>query len=223
MALLLLCALPARAGVVIGGTRFVYRQEQHALNVPLRNASDSAWLVVTRVQSAARWPGARVTAAEAFVVVPPICVLAGGQENTLRLIRTASPLPTDRESLFTLSVATVPSGKVDGNRVQMGVRSALKLIYRPSGLAGEPQQAYRQLRWSAGRGLSVSNPTPYYVTLFNLSINGKTLDNPGVVAPFSTRSLSRELPGKVIQLRWQTLNDYGRVMPPITAHPLRVP
>lgn len=59
-----------------------------------------------------------------------------------------APLPADRESLFTLSIAAIPSGKPEANRVQMAFRSALKLLYRPEGLAGNPQQAYRHLIWS---------------------------------------------------------------------------
>lgn len=218
---LLLCALAAKAGVTIGGTRFIYQQGAHSLSVPLRNDSNTAWLVVTRVQSAARWPGARVVNVEPFVVTPPMVALSAGQEATLRLIRTQAPLPGDRETLFTLSVATIPSGKTGANHVQMGVRSALKLLYRPAGLPGNPQQAYQKLRWTiAASGVSVANPTPWYITLFNLQINGKPLDNPGVVAPFASRQLSLEA-GAITQIRWQTLNDYGRVMPPLTFRPGR--
>ena len=213
---LLLCALPAKAGVTIGGTRFIYSQGAHSLSVPLRNDSDIAWLVVTRVQPASRWPGAQVVNTEPFVVTPPMVALPAGQEATLRLIRAPSPLPEDHETLFTLSIATIPSGKTEGNRVQMGVRSALKLVYRPVGLKGDPQQAYQKLRWSATpSGVSVTNPTPWYITLFNLDINSRRLDNPGVVAPFATRRFTTAV-NAATQIRWQTLNDYGRVMPPLT-------
>ncbi len=66
----------------------------------------------------------------------------------MRVVYTGAPLPADRESLFTLSIAAIPSGKPEANRVQMAFRSALKLLYRPDGLAGNPQQAYRHLIWS---------------------------------------------------------------------------
>lgn len=213
---LVLCSQATLAGVTVGGTRFIYREGMHSLSIPLRNDSDIPWLVVTHVQSAARWQGAQVIDAMPFVVTPPMVELAAGQENTLRLIRMPGALPGDRETLFTLSVATIPSGKTGGNGVQMGVRSALKLIYRPEGLQGDPQQAYQKLRWSADRaGISVTNPTPWYITLFNLDINGKPLSNPGVVAPFATRQLTT-FSGSVARIRWQTLNDYGRVMPQLT-------
>ncbi len=85
----------------------------------------------------------------------------------MRVVYTGGPLPADRESLFTLSIAAIPSGKPEANRVQMAFRSALKLLYRPEGLAGNPQQAYRHLIWSlTPDGATVRNPTPYYVTLF---------------------------------------------------------
>lgn len=90
----------------------------------------------------------------------------------MRVVYTGAPLPADRESLFTLSIAAIPSGKPEANRVQMAFRSALKLLYRPDGLAGNPQQAYRHLIWSlTPDGATVRNPTPYYVTLFLLRAN----------------------------------------------------
>ncbi len=102
----------------------------------------------------------------------------------MRVVYTGGPLPADRESLFTLSIAAIPSGKPEANRVQMAFRSALKLLYRPEGLAGNPQQAYRHLIWSlTPDGATVRNPTPYYVTLFLLRANERAETTPGLWLP----------------------------------------
>jgi len=217
---LLMLSVTANAGVVIGGTRFIYPEGRQALDVPVRNDSPAPWLINTKILSAQRWQGAEVSAAvdAPFIATPPLFALSAGQENKVRLIRTAVPLPPDRESLFTLSVAAIPSGKAGPDSVQMAIRSALKLIYRPAGLKGDPQQAYGQLRWlRTTDGVAVDNPTPFYVTLFNVRVNGKPVDNAGVVAPFGTRALAWCKGTAACQLQWQTLNDYGRVMPPLNA------
>lgn len=105
------------------------------------------------------------------------------------------------------------SGKPEANRVQMAFRSALKLLYRPEGLAGNPQQAYRHLIWSlTPDGATVRNPTPYYVTLFLLRANERAQDNAGVVAPFATRQTDWCRHTVRCTVRWQSINDYGRVM-----------
>ncbi|EHC96399.1 Fimbrial chaperone [Salmonella enterica subsp. enterica serovar Rubislaw str. A4-653] len=161
-------------------------------------------------------------------------MLSARQENSMRVVYTGEPLPADRESLFTLSIAAIPSGKPEANRVQMAFRSALKLLYRPEGLAGNPQQAYRHLIWSlTPDGATVRNPTPYYVTLFLLRANERAQDNAGVVAPFATRqtdwcrahgSLHCALCRHTVRctVRWQSINDYGRVMPAQTVDLTRI-
>ncbi|KLF16063.1 pili assembly chaperone [Klebsiella aerogenes] len=207
------------AGVVIGGTRFIYHAERTALSVPLRNTSESDWLVDSHVLSGGRWPGADNLSPRKppFVVTPPLFLLRAGQENTLRVAWSGEALAQDRETLFTLSIAAIPSGKTGVNSVQMAFRSALKLIYRPVGLTGDPQQAYRQLAWSlTADGLAVRNAGPYYVTLFSTRVNGAPIDAAGVVAPFSTRRTSWCRQATRCVVRWQSLNDAGGVMPPVT-------
>lgn len=202
--------------MVIGGTRFIYHAAAAALSVPVSNRSDAPWLINTYILSGGRWPGAKSEGKGApFVVTPPLFMLSARQENTLRVVYTGEPLPADRESLFTLSIAAIPSGKPEANSVQMAFRSALKLIYRPEGLAGDPQQAYRQLVWTlTPDGVTVRNPTPYYVTLFLLRANARAEDNAGVVAPFATRQTHWCRQTVHCAVRWQSINDYGRVMPP---------
>ena len=215
----------SQAGVVIGGTRFIYRAGMATLSVPLRNTSDSDWLVDSHVLSGGRWPGADDLPAQKapFVVTPPLFLLRAGHENTLRIAWRGATLAQDRESLFTLSIATIPSGKPSANSVQMAFRSALKLLYRPAGLTGSSQQAYRQLVWKlTANGLTVRNPGPYYVTLFLTRANGQQVNAAGVVAPFSTRRTSWCRQAKTCVVRWQSINDAGGVMPPVTATvPLR--
>ena len=56
---------------------------------------------------------------------------------------------------------------------------------RPNNLAMQPEEALSQLRFErAGNHLKVSNASPYYITLVNLKLGGKTLDNL-MVAPKS--------------------------------------
>lgn len=205
--------------MVIGGTRFIYHAERTTLSVPLRNTSESDWLVDSHVLSGGRWPGADNLSPrkQPFVVTPPLFLLRAGQENTLRVAWSGEALAQDHETLFTLSIAAIPSGKTGVNSVQMAFRSALKLIYRPVGLTGDPQQAYRQLAWNlTADGLTVRNAGPYYVTLFSTRVNGAPIDDAGVVAPLSTRRTSwcRQVTRCVV--RWQSLNDAGGVMPPVT-------
>lgn len=217
--LLLIFSCVVQAGVVIGGTRFIFAENKKSLSVTVKNRSPETWLISSKISAGNSWPGNEnaISRDIPFAVTPPLFALHGERENSLRLVQTGDNLPNDRESLFTLSIAAIPSGKTQADSVQMAVRSSLKLFYRPSGLPGDPEQAYKALVWqqTAG-GLRVENKTPYYVTLFQLRVNGKTIDNPGVVAPFSTRQTDWCKGNARCPLFWQSINDYGRVMPVVT-------
>ena len=212
--------LPAQAGVVIGGTRFVYPQDQRAISVTVRNKSSLPYLIGTKIYRGGRWPGAQQQPPKAatawFTATPPLFALQPGRENKIRLFRADAPLPADRETLFTLSIASIPASQRHSDNVQMAVRSSMKFIYRPEGLQGEPALAYRQLRWQlTADGLTVENPSPYYVTLYQLSVNGTRVDNAGVVAPLSQRQTDWCKGTARCQLTWQSLSDEGRILPSI--------
>lgn len=209
----------AQAGVVIGGTRFIYGEKQQSITVSVRNKSDEPFLLNTKIISGGAWAGSvkSVQTEAPFIATPPLFSLAGGRENNIRIIRTGGDLPPDRESLFTLSIASIPSSKAGPDTVQMAVRSGLKLFYRPVGLKGHSEDAYRQLRWSReGSSVVVENPTPYYVTLFQLNADGHAFNDAGMVAPFGHRT--EQWCGKAAscQIQWQSINDYGRVLPPVS-------
>ncbi|MFI3014249.1 fimbria/pilus periplasmic chaperone [Klebsiella aerogenes] len=217
LTLVLLCSsLWAQAGVIIGGTRVVYGEKQNSVTVPVRNNSPFSWLINSKITAGGRWAGSTTSADKApFVITPPLFALKAGRESSLRIIYTGAHLPRDRESLFTLSIATIPSGQHADNSVQLAVRSQLKLLYRPATLQGSAQHAYQALRWSKADGrLVVVNPTPYYVTMFKLQINGQEIRHAGMVAPFSQRQFDGCRQAISCTIRWQGINDYGRIMPP---------
>ena len=220
--LLSLCAgfsAAAQAGVVVNSTRFVYPADSNGLTVSLTNTDAAGYLMQTRIladdsrDTTGSVPAQTFTGQPPFTVLPPLFALSGKQDGKVRVVRTGGALPADRESLFYLSVAAIPAGKPGPHSVQMAIRSRFKLFWRPAGLTGSPAAAYTQLHWQqAGGKLAAHNPTPYYVTLFNLTVNGRLRNNAGMVPPFATRTL----PGcgsDRCDVRWQSINDYGRVLP----------
>ena len=205
------------AGIAIGGTRFVYEENNPQLNITLENSDSRAYLVKTQIQQPVAFPGAARTADSPFVATPPLFVLAGGKQNKIRLVSDGGALAKDKETLFDLVITAIPSSeeKTPGNTVQVAIRSHLKLFYRPANLPGNPEKAYQQLRWThTGEGVSVKNTTPYYVTLFGVVVNNTAINNPGVVAPFASRKLPWCNEGKSCLIQWQSINDFGKVLPP---------
>ena len=74
-----------------------------------------------------------------------------------------------------------------------------------------PSLAYQQLTFSAAGGkLSVHNPTPYSVSLYDVKVNGKELAKPPMVLPFQTLSLPQTTVASG-EVSWRAINDFGGV------------
>lgn len=205
--LLTLISLQTQAGIVVGGTRFVFHEKQKTLSLRVKNTGGQAFLVRTTVAA----PGG----AAPFIATPPLLVLEGGHENAIRIIRTDDNLPATSESLFYVSIAAIPSGKPQPNSLQIAVRSRFKLFYRPQSLEVGARNAYRQIQWTQTRsGLRLENPTPYYLTLGWLSFNQKEITGPVMLAPFGLQEFDVCSAGAHCQIQWQSLDDNANLTPP---------
>lgn len=219
-ALFFMIAGQAYAGIIVGGTRFVMQEKQKSISFFVKNTDADTYLIHTRIKPATAWAGG-VTPPQAdseFIATPPLFSLSGGKENIVRIMATALQLPQDRETLLQLEVAAIPSGKSEKNSLQMAINSKFKLLWRPSGLKGNVDEAYTHLKWALKDGeVKVSNPTPYVVTLSHLQIDGIEHNAEGVVMPFSERSVPRCSRQDACRIKWQTIDDFGKILPAVTA------
>ncbi|MBU8977297.1 MULTISPECIES: molecular chaperone [unclassified Lysobacter] len=222
-ALLAFCAvLPvAHANVLIGGTRVVLPAKDGEVTVRLTNANEHPALVQAWIDRGD--PKATPDTVDTpFLITPPMFRMEAGRDQSLRILYTREPLPSDRESLFWLNVLEIPPKPADGelakaNYLQLALRSRLKLFFRPQGLTGDPNKAPEQLTFRAAAGeLIVRNPTPYHITVSELAVTdgGKSFDaEAGMVAPFGelrlrVPTLAKTAPAGAA-VRYTTINDYG--------------
>ncbi|KFK96583.1 MULTISPECIES: fimbria/pilus periplasmic chaperone [unclassified Serratia (in: enterobacteria)] len=202
------------ASVVISGTRVIYPSEAKEVSVNISNVGPSPVLLQSWIDSGDA--NAKPAAIKVpFVLTPPINRVEAGKGQTLRISSVEGTLPMDKESVFWLNVLEVPAkgqAKTSENKLQMAFRTRIKLFYRPVGLEGNANDAAKSVTWSTlGSQVQATNPTPFYVSLVNLSINGKKLDS-AMIAPLSTRVL--ELPAQAgNKISGSFVNDYGAVLP----------
>lgn len=148
-----------------------------------------------------------------FIISPPLNRLDPGTELSLRIRRTDSPLPNDRESVFYISVRALPVQEKTDNQMVMTVLTNIKLFYRPQGLKEYAiEDISSDLTFTQENGLIyVSNPTPYWITFANLSLDGIKVGNKflnKMVPPFAKTSY--ELPSqKSGTVRWQLIDEDG--------------
>jgi P pilus assembly chaperone PapD len=215
----------ADASVVIAGTRVVFPAANGEVTVRLSNDGSQPALVEAWIDAGD--PNSTPDSAKVpFLITPPLVRMNAGKGQSLRIVYTGQPLPTDRESLFWLNVLEIPpkpSAKPgeEQNTLQFAVRSRLKLFFRPAQLVGESNAAAQQVTWKvvadgAGYALEAHNPTPYYITFskLSLSVGGAVYapDN-GMVAPLSSlhlpvKNLAR-VPAAGTVVEYTTINDFG--------------
>ncbi len=205
----------AHAGITIGGTRVVYPENKKESSIGISNPDNLDYLVQSWVETE---DNAREKAP--FLITPPLFRLDGKQDNVLRIIRTGGNLPADRESLFWLNIKSIPSSKRNeiSNTLQIAIKTRIKLIYRPAGITGKPEDVAAQLSWHMqGNQLIVNNPTPFYMNFQEIKLDGKKIDKVTYAAPDGETRFAT--PGNITarSVSWKIINDYGGISPSYTA------
>lgn len=176
--------LPASADLHVNATRIVHKQgSAAATNIRVRNIGNDPSLIQVWVDEGNGEVPLEALRAPYFVT-PPLFRLDAGKRRDIQ-IREADVrlLPKDRESLLWLNITDVPSRRASANAppLEFAMRWRLKIFHRPVGLPGSPEEAPAALRWSVrtdagGQAtLCATNPTPYFVSLANVTLGSQTL------------------------------------------------
>lgn len=211
LATLLLSSSFANAGIVIGGTRIIYDGNKKESSLSINNPDNIPYLIQTWAESVAG--GAEKAP---FIVTPPLFRLDGGQHNVLRVVRAGGSLPENKESLYWMNIKSIPSSEqqTTKNTLQIAVKTRIKLIYRPAGLNGLPEENTDKMRWSrSGNSLQVTNPTPFYMNFQQVSVGGKEIAGATYVAPGATTTLTLPAGAHASSVKWMIINDFGGVGP----------
>jgi P pilus assembly chaperone PapD len=197
----------AHAGVVMGGTRIIYPQGNRDVAFSVTNLDkNTPYLIQSWIENF----DASNRGAVPFVVTPPLFRLDPEQKNVLRISYLGMPLVSDRESIFWLNVKNIsPSHKDGNNKLQINVKSKFKIFFRPSTISGNPNLAYKQLKFSCDDNkLTVHNPTPYFVSFYSIETGSSHIKEPGMVFPLADKSWSATCNGMI---RWRAINDFGGI------------
>lgn len=207
--LLLSCAFAQAAesgGVTVGGTRLIYDGGKKEASLSVTSTDINPYLIQS-------WVDTQNGGSEKapFIVTPPLFRLEGNQRNLLRIVRTGGNLPEDRESLYWLNIKSIPasSKNEDANTLKIAVKTSIKLLYRPQGVKGTPEEVTDKLLWSqTGSRLTVNNPTPFVMNFQQVKVGGREIKDVTYVLPMSQATFT--VPANVSgPVSWKLINDYG--------------
>ncbi|HGY5198300.1 pilus assembly protein PapD [Raoultella ornithinolytica] len=205
-----LCSSAAHAGGVgLGATRMVYSGATTQSMLQIRNTHpDSSFLIQSWIENE---QGSR---SNDFIITPPLYVLKPASESAVKMMFNGKSLPQDRETLYWMTVKAIPqqSHNTSGNSLQFASANRIKVFYRPVGLIGDVNEAWKKItaHYRAGK-VTLNNTTPYYLTTINLKVDGKPVQ-PVMVPPKASVTLAESF-ARASTASYQTINDYGAWTP----------
>ncbi|CAD5555723.1 fimbrial chaperone [Escherichia coli] len=207
---MILCS-NAMAAFVLNGTRFIYEEGKRNVSFEVTNNADDTYGGQVWIDNSNQGNSVYM------VPAPPFFKVGTKQKQIIRIIKTETPLPTDRESLFWLNVQEIPPKpeNAEGNVLSVAVNTRVKLFYRPDSLIKGRKDAEKKIKvLRLGEGTFLSNPTPYYFAVVGIKVNGQSLklteteqNALAVLEPFGKASLgNRVLNGSIAV---EAVNDWG--------------
>ncbi|PVZ80251.1 long polar fimbrial chaperone LpfB [Serratia sp. S1B] len=196
-----------QAAVTLGSMRLIYLGDKKEVLLNVTNSEQQPYLVQAKIKNSTEGSGN-----PPFIITPPLFRLDGGQQNTLRVVRAGGNLPTDKESLYWVAVKSIASSpKDDGqSQVKISLTTNIKLIYRPEGVKGIPDEVASKLVWQRnGNQLQVTNPTPFYMNFAAVKVAGKEVKDVTYVAPGGTVNFTLPAGVSAGNVSWNLISDYG--------------
>jgi len=200
-------------GIALNTTRVIYPMGEKQISVNINSFDKTETFLV---QS---WIADKDgEALKSFIITPPLFSLKPEKKNILRIMYMGSGLPEDKESIFYIYNKAIPSvvEKTKAtNTLQIATQSVTKLFLRPKHLSVKPSDAPAMLKCQLSDGaITVTNPSPYYISMTNFTLAGQKLPNT-MVAPMESQKVN--VTGNAQgAISYQTLNDYGALTPALT-------
>lgn len=219
LALLVIFSMYSQAsgGVYISKTRVIFPSNKNSVGLTVNNNSSSN---ISLLRSWVSKDKTDENDESVFAVTPPLYRLESNSKTQLRInLIDDSNLPKDRESIFYINVLSIPSIDSKNKNVESGVQVAIshkmKLFYRPTSLDNEIniKKSHENLIFKQINGeLIIENPSPYYITLSELTLNNKKHPNNGdmMLPPYGNLILDIKTK-KGDKIKYKTINDYGGV------------
>lgn len=198
------------AGISLNQSRLVFLEKDKSQYVEVRNDTERALLVQASILN--QIDGHAVNN---FIVTPPLFKVEKNSEFSMRVVpNDISALPRDRESIFYFKVRSIPSidKDIDDKSSLVFVTAfIIKLIYRPAEILNPTDVLYGQVNLiKEGGKWSFSNPTPHYMTVVGLQIDGKEIKETFLIEPFKNYPIGLNV-NEPSTVSWYFLNDFGAI------------
>lgn len=160
----------AEAAIALDRTRVIFDGEQSSVSLNITNKNkELPYLAQGWVEDA---HGNKITTP--LMVLPPLQRVEPGEQSQIKIqaLPAAGALKQDRETLYYFNLREIPPKSKKPNSLQIALQTHIKLFYRPAAIAMSQNAAPPQEQLTLSRQgdqYVVNNPTPYYVTIVDVS------------------------------------------------------
>lgn len=209
------------ASIVINATRIIYQSDAKEALIKMVNQGEQPLLVQSWLDDGHEDVDPQSLNVP-FIASPPVSRVDPKQGLTVRLNWDGQALPADRESVYWFNALEIPGKNKDtekSNKLQIALKTRIKVFYRPVSLSGSSEEAIQKLRWTLGKQgkevwATAKNDSPYFVSMTSATVTSdgkKYAFEPDMVAPFSSASYPVKSLSSVQldAMAWTAVNDYG--------------
>lgn len=194
-------------GIQLGQTRVVIKPGEQSSYFNVISHDDRPFIISSYVLDE------NEKRSRAFAVDPGVFQLPGREKVSVRVLQLEA-LPQDKESLFWLQVNSVVARPEDKNQkggaLNIALGQRIKLFYRPAKLEGDAQYAAESLIWQWKDGyLTAVNPTKFWVSMTDITINGKNYKINDMVRPAGAFKVKTSKPNNAPDDGFAFVNEYG--------------
>lgn len=197
-------------GISLNQSRIIFSANDNSQQAQIRNTNNEPLLIQSTIIKEIEG-----NSVNNFMVTPPLFRMEPNSEFSLRIVpNKIDDLPKEKESLFYLKIRAIPSIKeAEDSKEKPGMvfitAFIIKLYYRPEKIEPPNDETYQLVELKGKNGnWYFNNPTPYYMTMVDLSIDGKAHSGSLLIPPFSQYPFT-EINKNTKNISWRFLNDLG--------------
>lgn len=204
------------AGVSLKQTRVIFKATDKSKSVVIYNNSPNLYLAQSQINLTLN----NQKVDDSFIIIPPLVRVEPNLSSTVKILpQSLSHLPKDKESVFFIAIQLIPESKKINSQdkseinteITVVTRFVIKLFYRPELLLEKSSSDFAdKLSFSVvNNKLVIKNPSPYFMSLSQLKLNGVLYSSPipVMVPPLSEIALDNN--EKIKYVSWQVIDDFG--------------
>lgn len=149
-----------------------------------------------------------------FMITPPLFKIEKDENYSLKIFKIDEIEKKDRETLYRINIKRIPvlsDSNENENLLHISMNSVYNLIYRPTSIEKNTKDAYNKIEFLKNKSneLIINNPTPYFITLLNISCNDVLLVNKSkTIPPFKKWNTKNKIKKDGL-IKWKTIDQFG--------------